>query len=94
MIGRQWRRSLRAIERLGFSKFRNLFGHKNYGAYAIVGRPFQVTPKLRDLNQISGVQTLDDDAEKATDTFVERLKILQKAAAKQSLRTRKNNKLV
>ena len=83
----------RLVERLGFKKFRNLFGHKNYGAYAVVGRPFQVTPKVKDLGQLSRVHTLDDDAEKATDTYVERLRILQKAAAKRSLPKPGKNKV-
>ena len=70
----------RFVESLGFKKFRNLFGHKNYGAFAVVGRPFQVTPKVTDLDIVVRALTLEDDAEKATDTYVRRLKILQRAA--------------
>lgn len=74
----------RFMERLGFSKFRNLFGHKNYGAYAVLGRPLLVTPKGHDPASLASAVRLDDDAEKATDTYVERLKILQKAALKKA----------
>ncbi len=72
----------RFVEKLGFSKFRNLFGHKNYGAYAVVGRPFAIGPKKHDLDSIPLSQRLDDDAEKATDQYVERMRILQKAAVR------------
>ncbi|HEY9788278.1 MAG TPA: lysophospholipid acyltransferase family protein [Candidatus Obscuribacterales bacterium] len=68
------------VERLGFKKFRNLFGRKNYGAYAVIGKPFQITPKAPDLDLVMRSLTLEDDADKATDTYVKRLKILQKTA--------------
>jgi len=73
------------VQGLGFRKFRNLFGHQNYGAYAVVGRPFKVTPKTADLEEIARGIALDDDAEKATDTYVKRLALLQKSARKHSL---------
>lgn len=72
------------VQGLGFKKFRNLFGQQNYGAYAIVGRPFRVTPKSADLEEIARGLTLHDDADKATDTYVQRMMILQKAAKKRS----------
>ncbi len=74
----------KAVQALGFKKFRNLFGHQNYGAYAIVGKPFKVTPKAADLDEIAKGLTLQDDADKATDSYVQRLMILQKAAKKRA----------
>lgn len=72
------------IQRLGFKYFRNHFGTQNYGAYAVVGRPFKVTPKTADLEDIARGLSLDDDADKATDAYVQRLLILQKAAKNRS----------
>lgn len=72
------------IQGLGFKKFRNLFGHQNYGAYAVVGKPFKVTPKTPSLDEICRGLALEDDAEKATDTYVKRLALLQKSALKRS----------
>lgn len=72
------------VQGLGFKKFRNLFGHQNYGAFAVVGKPFKVTPKAPDLDEICRGLALDDDAEKATDMYVKRLSLLQKSALKQS----------
>ncbi len=74
----------KAVQGLGFKKFRNLFGHQNYGAFAVVGRPFKVTPKTADLDEIKRGLALEDDAEKATDMYVKRLELLQKSAKKQS----------
>lgn len=74
----------KTVQALGFKKFRNLFGHQNYGAYAVVGRPFKVTPKAPDLDEILRGLALEDDAEKATDTYVKRLALLQKLALKRS----------
>lgn len=68
------------INALGYKKFRNLFGHQNYGAYAVVGKPFKVAPKAADLEEVQKGLVLADDADKATDTYVQRLQILQKAA--------------
>ncbi|MCC7530546.1 MAG: 1-acyl-sn-glycerol-3-phosphate acyltransferase [Candidatus Melainabacteria bacterium] len=73
------------VQALGFKKFRNLFGHQNYGAFAVVGRPFKVTPKTPDLDEIARGLALEDDAEKATDVYVKRLALLQKSARKQSV---------
>ncbi len=73
------------VQALGFKKFRNLFGHQNYGAFAVVGRPFKVTPKTPDLDEIGRGLALEDDAEKATDVYVKRLALLQKSARKQSV---------
>ncbi|MDZ4837131.1 MAG: lysophospholipid acyltransferase family protein [Candidatus Melainabacteria bacterium] len=80
----------KAVQALGFKKFRNLFGHQNYGAYAIVGKPFKVTPKAADLDEIARGLTLQDDADKATDSYVQRLMILQKAAKKRSAARRRS----
>jgi 1-acyl-sn-glycerol-3-phosphate acyltransferase len=74
----------KAVQRLGFKKFRNLFGHQNYGAFAVVGKPFKVTPKVPDLDEIARGLALEDDAEKATDIYVQRLALLQKSALKHS----------
>lgn len=74
----------KAVQGLGFKKFRNLFGHQNYGAFAVVGRPFKVTPKTANLEEILRGLALEDDAEKATDTYVKRLALLQKSAMKHS----------
>jgi 1-acyl-sn-glycerol-3-phosphate acyltransferase len=76
------------INALGFKKFRNLFGQQNYGAYAIVGKPFKVTPKAADLEEVQKGLVLADDADKATDTYVQRLQILQKAAKFKSAQRR------
>jgi hypothetical protein len=78
------------VQGLGFKHFRNLFGTQNYGAFAVVGRPFKVTPKTADLEELARGLSLDDDADKATDAYVQRLVILQKAAKKRSLARRKN----
>jgi len=78
------------VQGLGFKKFRNLFGQQNYGAYAVVGRPFKVTPKTADLEELAKNLSLDDDADKATDAYVQRLLILQKAAKKRSAARRKS----
>ncbi len=72
----------RLIESMGFSKFRNLFAQKNYGAVAIVGKPFKVSHQAANLDDVLKGITLADDAEKATDMYVERLRILQKAVRK------------
>ncbi|MCC6978142.1 MAG: 1-acyl-sn-glycerol-3-phosphate acyltransferase [Candidatus Melainabacteria bacterium] len=72
------------VQGLGFKKFRNLFGHQNYGAVAVVGRPFQVTPKTAQVEDIARGIALDDDAEKATDMYVQRLSLLQRSAKKHS----------
>ncbi len=74
----------KVVQGLGFKKFRNLFGHQNYGALAVIGRPFKVTPKTPDLDEIGRGLSLEDDAEKATDMYVKRLALLQKSAKKQS----------
>jgi 1-acyl-sn-glycerol-3-phosphate acyltransferase len=79
----------KTVHRLGFKKFRNLFGHQNYGAYAIIGKPFKVSPKAADLDEIARGLTLHDDADKATDGYVQRLIILQKAAKKRSAARRR-----
>lgn len=76
----------RWVQKLGFKKFRNLFGHQNYGAYAVVGKPFKVTPKTADLDEIAKGLSAADDADKATDMYVSRLKLLQKAARRNSER--------
>lgn len=89
-IARYWRiRSIadlyrQLIQSLGLKRFRNFFGHQNYGAYAIVGRPFKVMPKTADLADVLKGLSADDDADKATDMYVERLQILQKAAKRKS----------
>lgn len=72
------------IQGIGFKYFRNHFGTQNYGAYAVVGRPFKVTPKTADLEELARGLSLDDDADKATDAYVQRLLILQKAAKNRS----------
>ncbi len=74
----------KSIEKLGFSKFRNLFGHKNYGAVAVVGKPFRVLPHAADLEEVARGLTLLDDAEQATDMYVQRLLILQREAKKRA----------
>ncbi len=74
----------KVVQALGFKKFRNLFGHQNYGAFAVVGRPFKVTPKTADIEEINRGLVLEDDAEKATDMYVKRLALLQRSARKQS----------
>lgn len=79
----------KTIQGLGFKKFRNLFGHQNYGAYAVVGKPFKVSPKSADLDEIAKGLTLEDDADKATDSYVQRLMILQKAAKKRAAARRR-----
>ncbi|MBA3859352.1 MAG: hypothetical protein C0507_20805, partial [Cyanobacteria bacterium PR.3.49] len=76
------------VQGLGFKKFRNLFGHQNYGAFAVVGRPFMVFPKAAQLEDIARGIALDDDAEKATDMYVQRLALLQRSAKKHSLSQR------
>lgn len=76
------------VQGLGFKKFRNLFGHQNYGAFAVVGRPFMVFPKAAQLEDIARGIALDDDAEKATDMYVQRLALLQRSAKKHSLSKR------
>lgn len=76
------------VQGLGFKKFRNLFGHQNYGAFAVVGRPFMVFPKAAQQEDIARGVALDDDAEKATDMYVQRLALLQKSAKKHSLSKR------
>lgn len=68
------------VQDLGLKNFRNLFGHQNYGASAVVGRPFKVTPRTADLDEIACGLSLVDDADKATDMYVQRLQVLQKAA--------------
>lgn len=75
------------VQSAGFEKFRNLFGHQNYGATAVVGRPFKITPKAPDIEEIRRGMALADDAEKATDMYVQRLALLQKSALKQSRKT-------
>lgn len=77
------------VQGLGFKNFRNLFGTQNYGAYAVVGRPFKVTPRTADLEELTRGLSLDDDADKATDAYVQRLIILQKAARNRSQSRRK-----
>ncbi len=72
----------KTVQRLGFSHFRNWFGQQNYGAYAVVGKPFKVSPKAADLDEVTRGLMLEDDADQATDTYVKRLQILQKAAKK------------
>lgn len=74
----------RFIQSLGFKKFRNLFGQQNYGAHAIVGRPFKVTPKTADLDEIARGLSAHDDADQATDMYVQRLQILQKTAKRKA----------
>lgn len=74
------------VQRLGFKKFRNLFGHQNYGAYGVVGKPFKVTPKTADLDDIAKGLSVADDADKATDMYVSRLKLVQRAAQRNSKR--------
>lgn len=70
------------VQGLGFSRFRNWFGQQNYGAFAVVGRAFKVSPRTADLDEIGRGLMLEDDADQATDTYVRRLQILQKAARK------------
>lgn len=70
------------VQGLGFKKFRNLFGHQNYGAYAVVGKPFIVTPKTAEIEAVTKRIALEDDAEKATDMYVQRLALLQRSAKK------------
>ena len=77
------------VQGLGFKHFRNHFGTQNYGAFAVVGRPFKVTPKTADLEEITRGLSLDDDADKATDAYVRRLMVLQKAAKNRSETRRK-----
>lgn len=74
----------RFVQGLGFKKFRNLFRQQNYGAYAIVGKPFQISPETANLSDLQKGLVLTDDADKATDTYVERLQILQKEAKKKA----------
>jgi 1-acyl-sn-glycerol-3-phosphate acyltransferase len=74
----------RCVQALGFKKFRNLFGAQNYGAHAIVGKPFKVTPKSADLEEIAKGLSAHDDADRATDMYVQRLQILQKTAKHKS----------
>lgn len=78
----------RCVHKMGFKKFRNLFGHQNYGACAIVGRPFKVTPKTADLEEVARGLSLVDDADKATDSYVQRLQILQKTARRKATEAR------
>lgn len=78
----------RIVQGLGFKKFRNLFGQQNYGAYAVVGRPFKVTPRTADLEEIARGLSLADDADQATDMYVQRLQLLQKAAKRKSAEAR------
>ncbi|MBX9669814.1 MAG: hypothetical protein K2X93_19475 [Candidatus Obscuribacterales bacterium] len=72
----------KTLQGLGFARFRNWFGQQNYGAYAVVGKPFKVSPKAADLDEVMRGLTLEDEADRATDTYVKRLRILQKAARK------------
>jgi len=74
------------LQSLGFKHFRNLFGHQNYGAYGVVGRPFKVTPKSADLEEVARGLSMSDDADQATDMYVKRLQVLQKIAKDNSAR--------
>ena len=76
------------VQGLGFKKFRNLFGHQNYGAHAIVGKPFKVTPKTADLEELTRGLSAADDADQATDMYVQRLQVLQRAARRKSIERR------
>lgn len=78
-----------AVHAMGFRKFRNLFGHKNFGAYAVVGKPFKVSPRAADLEDVRKGLVLEDDADKATDAYVQRLQILQKTAKRRSAERRR-----
>jgi 1-acyl-sn-glycerol-3-phosphate acyltransferase len=78
----------RIVQGLGFKKFRNLFGHQNYGAFAVVGKPFKVTPRTADLDEITRGLSLADDADQATDMYVRRLELLQGAAKRRSAEAR------
>lgn len=83
----------RCVQKLGVKKFRNMFGQQNYGACAVVGKPFKVTPKTADLEEVMKGLSLVDDADKATDAYVQRLQILQKTARHQARERRLRRRL-
>lgn len=70
----------KVVQALGLKRFRNLFGHQNYGASAVVGKPFKVTPKTADLDEVARGLSAVDDADQATDMYVQRMRVLQKTA--------------
>jgi 1-acyl-sn-glycerol-3-phosphate acyltransferase len=82
----------KCVQGLGFKKFRSLFGQQNYGAFAVVGKPFKVTPKTADLEEVAKGLSLVDDADKATDAYVKRLEILQKAARHKAAEARSSRR--
>jgi hypothetical protein len=67
---------------LGFQHFRNLFGYRNFGGVAVIGRPFIVDANAG--NAASDPRILPKDSKVALDLFVGRIKILQRVALKES----------
>ncbi len=83
----------KCVQGLGFKKFRSLFGQQNYGAFAVVGKPFKVTPKTANLEEVAKNLSLVDDADKATDTYVQRMEILQKTARRKAAEARSSRRI-
>jgi hypothetical protein len=65
---------------LGFEHFRNLFGYRNYGGVAVIGRPMIVDSN--GLIPTEDPRLLPKDSTRALDIAVGRMRVLQKVALK------------